>query len=183
VLTLQSDALITIIPYMYLTDLWFEIFLQRCNVNFESNQFLVPGMFVSIDCQKIIAELLNLLPTSLLLNICTGRVSESVKCRCSYIHTHTTVLRLCGIHPGQPGWAGTRRNIHPLTLIVVINHPNLLSHLLRSMASSVFNPRALQSFSTISLQVFFGLPLGLVPSTCDFILHTFLLRCSYMITQ
>jgi len=33
------------------------------------------------------------------------------------------------------------------------------------MASSVFNPRALQSFSAISLQVFFGLPLGLVPST------------------
>ena len=33
------------------------------------------------------------------------------------------------------------------------------------MASSVFNPRALQSFSTISLQVFFGLPLCLVPST------------------
>jgi len=29
-------------------------------------------------------------------------------------HTHTTVLRLCGNCPGQPGWAGTRRNIHPL---------------------------------------------------------------------
>jgi len=26
----------------------------------------------------------------------------------------TTVLRLCGICPGQPGWSGTRRNIHPL---------------------------------------------------------------------
>jgi len=26
-------------------------------------------------------------------------------------HTHTTVLRLCGICPGQPRWAGTRRNI------------------------------------------------------------------------
>ena len=31
-----------------------------------------------------------------------------------HTHTHTTVLRLCGICPGQPGWAGTRRNIHPL---------------------------------------------------------------------
>jgi len=30
-------------------------------------------------------------------------------------HTHTTVLRLCGICPGQPGWAGTRKNIHPLS--------------------------------------------------------------------
>jgi len=31
-----------------------------------------------------------------------------------HTHTHTTVLRLCGICPGKPGWAGTRRNIHPL---------------------------------------------------------------------
>ena len=45
----------------------------------------------------------------------------------THTHTHTTILRLCGICPGQPGWAGTRRNIHPLTLIVVINHPYLLS--------------------------------------------------------
>ena len=40
------------------------------------------------------------------------------------------------------------------------------------MASSLFNPRALQSFSTISLQVFFGLPLGLVPST-SYSIHFF----------
>jgi len=26
-----------------------------------------------------------------------------------HTHTHTTVLRLCGICPGQPGWAGTHR--------------------------------------------------------------------------
>jgi len=45
-------------------------------------------------------------------------------------------------------------------------------HLLRSMASSLFNPCALQSFSTISLQVFFGLPLGLVPST-SYSIHFF----------
>jgi len=32
----------------------------------------------------------------------------------AHTHTHTTVLRLCGNCPGQPGWAGTRRNIHPL---------------------------------------------------------------------
>jgi len=43
--------------------------------------------------------------------------------------------------------------------------PICFLHLLRTMASSVFNPRALQSFSTISFQVLFGLPLGLVPST------------------
>jgi len=34
-------------------------------------------------------------------------------------HTHTTVLRLCRICLGQPGWAGTRRNIHPLLLLVM----------------------------------------------------------------
>jgi len=36
-------------------------------------------------------------------------------------------------------------------------------HLLQSTASSLFNLCAWQSFSTISLQVFFGLPLGLAP--------------------
>jgi len=38
-------------------------------------------------------------------------------------HTHTTVLRLSGFCPGQTGWAGTRRNIHPFTPIMVINRP------------------------------------------------------------
>ena len=37
-------------------------------------------------------------------------------------------------------------------------------HLLQSMASSLLNLHAWWSFSTISLQVFFGLPLGLAPS-------------------
>jgi len=41
----------------------------------------------------------------------------------THTHTHTTVLQLCGFCPGQPGWADTRRNIHPLTPIVVINRP------------------------------------------------------------
>ena len=37
-------------------------------------------------------------------------------------HTHNrfTALWIC---PGQPGSAGTRRNIHPLSPIVVISHP------------------------------------------------------------
>ena len=82
-----------------------------------------------------------------------------------HTHTHTTVLRLCGICPGQPGWAGTRRNIHPLHSSWSSIIPICFLYLVRHMASFVFNPCALQSFSTISLQVFFGLPLGLVPST------------------
>jgi len=44
-------------------------------------------------------------------------------------HTHThnrfTALRILSL--AQPGWASTRRNIQPLILIVVINHPYLLS--------------------------------------------------------
>jgi len=38
-------------------------------------------------------------------------------------HTHTTVLQLYGFCPGEPGWATTRRNIHPVTPIMVINRP------------------------------------------------------------
>jgi len=34
-----------------------------------------------------------------------------------------TILQLSGFCPGKPGWAGTRRNIHPLTPIVVVSHP------------------------------------------------------------
>jgi len=41
----------------------------------------------------------------------------------THTHTHTTILRLYGFCPGQPVWACTRRNIHPLTPIVVITHP------------------------------------------------------------
>ena len=31
-----------------------------------------------------------------------------------FIHTYTTILRLFGFCPGQPGWASTRRNIYLL---------------------------------------------------------------------
>jgi len=71
-------------------------------------------------------------------------------------YTHTTVLRLFGFCPGQPGWAGTRRNIHPLALIVVINHPYLLPpstihgilsiHVLYSLF-----PQSLSKFSLVYL--------------------------------
>ena len=63
--------------------------------------------------------------------------------------------------------SGTRRNVHPLTLILVIRHP-------LSTSSIDYDPqhplcsiyiRAGPSFSTTSLQVLFGLLLGLEPST------------------
>ena len=88
----------------------------------------------------------------------------------THTHTQTTILRFSGFCPGQPG---TRRNIYLLTPIVVINHPlSASSILLWSMASSLFKLRACQSFSTISLQVFFGLPFGLAPST-SYSIHFF----------
>jgi len=46
-------------------------------------------------------------------------------------------------------------------------------HIIRSMASSLFNPCTWQSFSTISRQVFFGLPLGMAPST-SYSIHFFI---------
>jgi len=58
-------------------------------------------------------------------------------------------------------------------------------HLLRSMASSLFNLCTWQSFTTISLQVFFGLSFGLAPSTSYSIhfftqsLSSFCSTCSY----
>jgi len=47
------------------------------------------------------------------------------------------------------------------------HHTTFISffHLLRSIASSLFNLRAWQSFCTSSFHVLFGLPLGLEPST------------------
>ena len=49
---------------------------------------------------------------------------------------------------------------------------NCFIHLLWSIASSLFNPCTWQSFSTICLQVFFGLTLGLAPST-SYSIHFF----------
>ena len=76
---------------------------------------------------------------------------------------------------------------HSSTHIYRGHQSSLISflHLLRSMASSLFNLCAWQSFSTISLQVFFGLPLGLASSTSYFIhfftqsLSSFSSKCSY----
>ena len=75
--------------------------------------------------------------------------------------------------PGLPEWADTRRHIHPLTY-PDHHHPIFISffHLLRSIASYLFNLRAWQSFCTTSVQVLFGLPLGLEPST-SYSIHFF----------
>jgi len=64
-------------------------------------------------------------------------------------------------------WAGIRRNIHPLTPIVVINRPLSASATITIHGIHPAQCTCLTVFQTASLQVFFGLLLGLAPQ-----LHT-----------
>jgi len=101
----------------------------------------------------------------------------------THTRTHTSILRLSGFCPKQPGWASNKRNIHSLTAILIINHP--LSAL--SIYCILFNLCAWQSFNTISVQVFFGQPLGLAHSTSYISSHNHCLFfcniCSYHSNQ
>jgi len=76
-----------------------------------------------------------------------------------HMHTHNCFVALW-ILSRQPGWDGTIRNIHPLTPIVVINHPLSASSI---QYDPWHLPGAPDSLSTIPLQVSIGLPLGLAP--------------------
>jgi len=94
-----------------------------------------------------------------------------------YTHTHTHThthnhLWLSGFvrdNPG-PGWAGTRRNIHPLTPIVVISHP--LSD------SSIYYDHGILPVQFTCLTFFFhNLSPSFLwstswPGTLNFIIHT-----------
>jgi len=64
----------------------------------------------------------------------TLQVECNNRCAATTI-THTTVLRLCGICPGQPGWAGTWRNIHPQLATTIGSDKNHLWYLLTSALS------------------------------------------------
>jgi len=91
----------------------------------------------------------------------------------THTHTHTTVLQLSEFSPGQPGWASTRINIHPLTPIMVISHPLSASSIYydsRHPPCLLYMPDIF--FHNLS-QVFFGLPLGLAPST-SYSIHFFI---------
>jgi len=85
--------------------------------------------------------------------------------KCTHTHSHTTILQLSEFCPGQHGWAGTRRNIHSLTPIVVISHPLSSS----SIQYDPWHPScSFYIFDSVShnlSQVFFDLPLDLEPST------------------
>ena len=79
-----------------------------------------------------------------------GTVSVLVSSRCMHISEHThTHDRFTARCPGLPGWAGTRRNIHPLTPLLLI----IFLHLPRTIASSLLNPRTWQSLQSIHLTI------------------------------
>jgi len=84
------------------------------------------------------------------------KFSWILKLMTQHIHTHTTVLWLSGFCPRQPRSGSTRRNIHPLTPIVVINHPLSASSIYndpRHRLCSIYTPDSLfpQSLSKFSL--------------------------------
>ena len=91
----------------------------------------------------------------------------------SSIHTHIHTQPFNGPLSGTT-WVSRYQKKHSPTH----THPNHQTsfinflHLLRSIASSLFNLRAWQFFSTTSLQVLFGFPLGLKPST-SYSIHFF----------
>jgi len=85
----------------------------------------------------------------------------------SITHTHTTVLQLCGICPGQPRWAGTRRNIHPLhsslsafSIYYDLRHPPYSIHLLYSLF-----PQSLSKFFLVYLLAWYPPPYTLYISS------------------
>jgi len=88
------------------------------------------------------------------------------------IHTHNRLTALWIL--SVTARASRYQKKHSPTLTYCGHQSSLIwfIHLLRSMASPLFNPRAWQSFLTISLQVFFCLLLGLAPST-SYSIHLF----------
>ena len=108
-------------------------------------------------------------------------VSDSHHMPCVNRHTHTH-NRLMAFGPGTTR-VGRYLKKHSPTH----THPDhrtsfIIFHLQRSMASSLFILRAWQSSRTISLQVLFGLPLGLGPSTSYLAVNLILVHKSDFIT-
>jgi len=79
---------------------------------------------------------------------------------CAFTHNNNHFMALC---LRLPGWAGTRWNIHPPTILII--QSLLASSIYYNPSSSLLKLRTWQSFWTTSLHVLFGLPLGLEPST------------------
>jgi len=82
---------------------------------------------------------------------------QKLKIAQNRISTHTLIPWLSRFCLGQPGWAGSRRNIHPLTPIVVIIHPLSASSIFYDAWHPLFSiyvtdslfPQSLSKFSLV----------------------------------
>jgi len=88
----------------------------------------------------------------------------------THIHRHTTILRLSGFCPEQPGWAVpeetcTHSHLSWSSVIPYLLPPSTTFHNPWHPHSSPFNSRARQPLSTICLQVLPGPSPRLAPST------------------
>jgi len=70
---------------------------------------------------------------------------------------------MCSHCPGLPGWAGTRRNTHPPTILIIQSLS--ASSIYRDPQHPPCSYYVLGNLFAQPLRVLFGLPLGLEPST------------------
>jgi len=90
----------------------------------------------------------------------------------THTHTHTTILRLSGYCLGQPGWAGIRRYIHPLTPILVVICPLSASSICYDPWHPPCSLHVPESLFPQSPTKFILVYLGLAPST-SYSMHFF----------
>ena len=113
-------------------------------------------------------------PSGVYKNLCNFFSSKRINIftrKHTHTHTHTQPFNCLYSGTTRVGWYQKKHSpthTHPDHRTYFIN----FLHLLRSTASSVFSLRARQSSRTTSLQVLFGLPLGLGPST-SYSIHFF----------
>jgi len=88
-----------------------------------------------------------------------------------FVHTHTQPFNGPLSGTTRVGWYQKKHSTSHTLTVRQTSFINFL-HLLRSIASSLFNLCAWQSFSTTSLQVLFCLPHGLEPCT-SYSMHFF----------
>jgi len=108
------------------------------------------------------------MPTSWQTGQPTKSVSQSVNQASNQTHIHTQPFNGLLSGTNRVGWYQKKQS-HPSWSSDI---PYRLPPLLQSVVSSLFSLHAWQSLSTTSLQVLFGLPLGLGPST-SYSMHFF----------
>jgi len=94
--------------------------------------------------------------------MCTSDCPFAMYMTANNKHNHFTALLILS---RTTGWDSTKRNIHPLTHVTYPDHQSSFICYCDPWHLSLFNLCAWQSFCTISVQVFLGLPLGLTTST------------------